>query len=36
METYFWGHTGEFERWPQVLLPSFLIPLQIDERFTRC
>jgi hypothetical protein len=36
VETCLWGCTGEFERRLQVLLPSFLIPLQMDERLTRC
>jgi hypothetical protein len=36
VETCFWGRTGEFERGLQVFLPGFLIPLQMDEGFTRC
>ena len=36
VETGLWGHPNEFERWLQVLLPGFVIPLQVDERFTRC
>ena len=36
METRLWGHAGQFERRLEILLPGFLIPLQMDERFTRC
>jgi hypothetical protein len=36
VETCFWSHTNECERRLQVLLPGFVILLQMDERFTRC
>jgi hypothetical protein len=36
VETCLWGHTGECERRLQVLLPGFVIPLQMDECFARC